>query len=154
MSGYPTHGHSVCKKSPTYVSWIAMKQRCLYEKAESYSNYGGRGIRICNEWLKFEAFLRDMGERPEGKTLERDNSDRDYCKDNCRWATPVEQSNNTRRNFRITLNDVTCSVAEWSRKTGLNESLIRKRINVLNWSHEKALTTVANVKLRPYSKNS
>lgn len=94
---YRTHGHSATKhskSSPTYVSWVEMHKRCRNPEVVSYSNYGGKGIKVCDRWKVFENFLADMGERPEGKTLDRKQSHKDYEKDNCRWATRAEQSRN------------------------------------------------------------
>jgi hypothetical protein len=82
--------------SPTYSSWAAMKQRCLNQNHPKYRNWGGRGIAVCDRWLKFENFLADMGERPVGKTLDRINNDGDYEPGNCRWATPAQQVANRR----------------------------------------------------------
>lgn len=89
-----THGMSY---TPTYKSWQCMKSRCLDSNDPHYPDYGGRGIKICKRWLKFENFLEDMGKRPEGKTLDRKNNDKGYSKSNCRWASPKEQANNRRR---------------------------------------------------------
>lgn len=83
-------------KSPTYISWCSMKQRCLNPKATGYHNYGGRGIIICERWMEFENFLSDMGERPEGMSLDRINNDGNYEPSNCKWSTPKEQFKNSR----------------------------------------------------------
>lgn len=83
----------------TYRSWDAMKQRCLNPNNIAYRYYGERGITICEEWLIFQNFYRDMGERPVGKTLDRIKNDKGYYKKNCKWSTPKEQANNTRSNL-------------------------------------------------------
>lgn len=88
--------HTGGKRTPTYNSWNSMKQRCGNPKNSDYQIYGGRGIRVCLEWESFEAFLSDMGERPEGKTLDRIDPDGNYCPGNCRWSTPLEQRHNRR----------------------------------------------------------
>lgn len=128
-----THGHarlSNGKPSPTYQSWISMKARCNNPNTSSYNRYGARGIRVCDEWLGengFENFLEDMGERPVGMTLDRIDNDGDYTPGNCRWATPKEQSSNLSNLIKITYNNHTRSVIEWSKITGVNPSTIRSR---------------------------
>lgn len=94
----PRHGHTVGRKrSPTYESWRSMHTRCLNPSHIAFAYYGGRGITICEEWLHdFGAFLADMGERPEGTTLDRIDPDGNYEPDNCRWATPKVQIMNRR----------------------------------------------------------
>lgn len=95
------HGHTVGgngKWSPTYVSWSGMINRCANESQPCYPRYGGRGITVCQRWREsFDAFLSDMGERPEGKTLDRIDPNGNYEPDNCRWATAKEQQA-TKRN--------------------------------------------------------
>jgi hypothetical protein len=91
------HGFSGTR---THRSWKEMRNRCRNEKSTQWKWYGGRGIKICDEWNNFEAFLADMGERPVGKTLDRLSSDGNYCKENCRWATPEEQASTNRGCFK------------------------------------------------------
>lgn len=88
------HGHSFKKLSPTYKTWLGMKQRCLNSNHTAYKYYGAKGKSVCDRWLKFENFLEDMGERPKEKTLDRIDSRLGYFKENCRWATFVEQQAN------------------------------------------------------------
>lgn len=91
-----THGMS---KTPTYRSWSAMIRRCESKNHPDFKHWGARGIKICQRWREsFEAFYADMGERPDGMTLDRINVDGDYEPSNCRWATPVEQGYNQRGN--------------------------------------------------------
>ena len=85
------HGY---KGSSTYSTWAGMKQRCLNPQFSTYRYYGGRGITVCERWLAFANFLADMGEKPEGQTLDRIDGDGDYELANCRWATTWEQARN------------------------------------------------------------
>lgn len=97
MIGNPKHGHAKGNGSPTYRSWRAMMNRCTNKSVRDYEQYGGRGITICERWTdSFEKFLLDMGERPDGCSLDRINSNGNYEPLNCRWATPSEQVKNRR----------------------------------------------------------
>jgi hypothetical protein len=90
--------HAECSRnsiSPEYYSWRQMKSRCFNPNATGYKYYGGRGIRVCERWLNYEAFLSDMGRRPTPKhTLDRIDTDGNYEPANCRWATRAEQVRN------------------------------------------------------------
>ena len=113
--------------TPEYESWQGMKSRCTNKNQSSFVNYGGRGISYCKEWESFEKFLEDMGPRPEGKTLDRIDNSLGYSKENCRWATVLEQAGNTRQVVKLTLNGVTMTMTEWAKATGIPYPTIQDR---------------------------
>lgn len=94
---YASKGGSLQSKfCYTYKSWEGMRLRCSNKNRRKYKDYGGRGIKICERWDKFENFLEDMGARPYGRCLDRINNDGNYEPSNCRWATPSESASNRR----------------------------------------------------------
>ena len=141
-----THG---MYDTPTYRSWRSMVQRCTLTTCNSYPNYGARGVTVCERWLKFEHFLADMGERPEGTTLDRyPKATGNYEPGNCRWATIEQQNRNKGNVVQLTFRGETKSRAEWSREVGIGETTIAARMQ-LGWSVERALTTPPNPKHQP-----
>ncbi len=121
--------------------WTGMMSRCNNQNATGYARYGGRGITVCERWKKFISFLEDMGDPPAGYTLDRVDNDKGYYKENCRWATPIEQNNNTRSNRYITAFGETKTIAEWARERGMKYITLHRRIHWSKWSAEKAITT-------------
>lgn len=122
------HGKS---KTPEYRVWRNMMNRCYDKSNEAYHNYGGRGIEVADRWHDFENFLADMGARPSAAlTLDRVRNDLGYSKDNCRWATRSEQSNNTRRTVLITFEGETKSIAQWAETKNLNYTTLNRRLKV------------------------
>jgi hypothetical protein len=139
------HGHNKrvngkSKQSKTYQCWRNMLNRCRNPNIPAWKNYGGRGIVVCERWLKFENFLADMGERPDGMQIERGDNDGNYEPGNCLWATPKQQIRNRRVTRLMTLNGITQCVSDWGAELGVDESVIRHRLKA-GWSDEKALTT-------------
>jgi hypothetical protein len=117
-----------------YLSWQAMIQRCRNPQNISYHNYGGRGIQVCERWEDYSNFLNDMGRKPgKGYSLERKDSNGNYCPENCVWATIQEQENNKRDTLRATIGGVMHSIADWY-------SRVRKRV-LSGWEPLEALTT-------------
>lgn len=109
---HKTHGHAPHRaETSIYRRWNSMLQRCLNARNKSFKNYGGRGITVCERWLKFENFLADMGLPPPGLSLDRIDNDLGYFKENCRWATASEQRINQRNLAKADSSDakrVTC----------------------------------------------
>lgn len=135
------HGGSIGgRESRTYTSWQSMIQRCFNEKNDAYHRYGGRGIMVCERWRDFANFLADMGERPSRMTIERNDNNGNYEPGNCRWATKLEQANNTSWNRLITYQGRTQTLQQWSRETGISNILLRYRIVAAGWPVEKAFT--------------
>lgn len=118
------HGYCFTK---TYQSWVGMKDRCLNPQSKFYKNYGGRGITVCDRWMKFENFLSDMGHRPKRKSLERIDVNRGYEPSNCCWATMRQQANNKRNTVRITYNGVTQTISAWADQLGIPRTTINVR---------------------------
>jgi len=126
-----------------YNTWSNMINRCYNKKSTSYKNYGGRGVFVCSEWREsFSTFLRDMGDRPEGLTLERKDNFNGYKPDNCKWATTKEQANNRRKpktGKKYEAFGVFRTISEWSMETGLSYACINTRLK-RGWSVEDSVT--------------
>ena len=129
-SAITTHGMT---DTPTYKSWVAMKTRCTNPASNVYEQYGGRGIKVCNRWDKFENFLEDMGERLENESIDRVNNNGNYCKENCRWSTISVQNRNKRSN--VTYKGECATDA--SIRLGGERNLVRGRL-ASGWPAEKA----------------
>lgn len=128
--------HGKCRTTE-YRSWNGMKNRCNNPNDKNYDRYGGRGIRVCDRWNRsFVSFLEDMGEKPEGTTLDRIDVNGNYEPSNCRWATPLEQSNNQRTNVKVTYKGKTMNISQWARELGIAEPTLRSRLKV--WSVDRA----------------
>jgi len=128
------------RNTKEYHSWVAMKQRCSEGKTCSI-NYWDRGIRVCQQWEdSFEAFHRDMGNAPSPwHSIDRINNDGDYTPENCRWATPKEQLNNTRVTVVLDYDGKKKTLTEWSSITGFKKTTIQMRL-ARGWSVKDALT--------------
>jgi len=128
-----------CHK-PTYISWRSMRNRCRLKNVWNYASYGGAGLSYEPSWESFDKFLLDMGERPDGMTLDRIDNTKGYYKDNCRWATPAQQQANRSNCMLLTYGGITQTAADWSRQLGLAKGAVWNRIK-LGWTVERAVTT-------------
>ena len=121
-----THGES---GSNEFSIWKGMMQRCHSPSSSRYAYYGRRGIAVDERWHDFEYFLLDMGRRPsKAHSIDRIDTNGNYSRENCRWATVDVQRNNTRRNRWIEYNGVKRTVAQWSRETGIHRATLYSRV--------------------------
>lgn len=138
-----THGasRSDSKDYRLYTTWCSIKRRCKNESDRCYHLYGGRGIKMHQEWFdSYEAFATHVGPRPSPKhSLDRINNEIGYVPGNVRWATSIEQANNTRKNTRLTHNGKTLTIADWGRELGISSRTISTRLG-RGWSIGMALS--------------
>ncbi len=137
-----THGQKCGGKVSTlYRIWHGIKVRCFDVNSVPYKDYGGRGITMSSEWrADFQVFADYVGERPEGKELDRINNDGNYEPGNVRWATKTENGNNKRSNRKLTHDGETLGISEWARRLECSTSAIRNRIEKAGMSVSDALT--------------
>lgn len=136
------HGLS---NDPTYTSWRGMVERCNNPKNSKYSYYGGKGIKIDSRWLIFKNFYEDMGIRPsKNHTIDRIDCNKDYYKENCRWATRKEQTENRSSTYRIKYKNKTKTLSEWADILKIKYGTLRDRIEKLKWSIEEAFNKPIN----------
>jgi hypothetical protein len=113
----------------TYKSWSSMIQRCNNPNNPKYYRYGGRGIKVCDDWRIFKNFLNDMGECPKNHTIDRINNNGNYCIENCRWANIKTQARNRSNNRMIEINGQTKTMVEWCDIKNVSHVMVRMRIH-------------------------
>lgn len=134
-----THGLS---RTRLYQTWTDMKRRCYVKQRKGYKDYGGRGIKVCEEWrnsfenFKEWAFANGYNDK---LTIDRIDVNGNYEPQNCRWCTIKEQANNKRKKASIEFNGEEHNIKEWAEITGINASTIQKRLRIRGWSVEDAL---------------
>jgi hypothetical protein len=114
--------------TPEYKTWRSMVDRCTNPNSHCWLDYGGRGITVCDEWRKFENFYADMGNRPEGMTLDRLDVNGNYSRGNCRWADRKTQARNKRNNHIIEHDGVAATMAEWAEKANMAQWKLKQRL--------------------------
>lgn len=120
-----THGKCGTK---TYEIWKTMVQRCTNPNNKRYPRYGGRGITVSESWRDYANFLRDMGEKPDGLSIDRIDNDGPYCKENCRWADDFTQARNTSKNRYIEFAGERLCLSQWAARIGINKRSLIARL--------------------------
>lgn len=138
-----THTKHGKRETRLYRIWQGIVTRCTNSNHHTFKNYGGRGITVCDEWLKdfqvFYTWAMANGYTDE-LSIDRVDNDRGYYPDNCKWVGTVSQNNNKRSNHYISYNEKTLTLAQWSKVLDIPYSKLVNRINKLNWSPEKAFS--------------
>lgn len=137
------HGHARRgKETNIYHVWQQIVQRCVNPSNNNYEDYGGRGIVVCKQWLKFENFLEDMGKGWElGLTIDRRNNDKGYCKKNCRWITNKEQQMNKRNSCCVLCRGKRWLFMELCKEYNIPYKVVYSRYYTYRWTLEESLTT-------------
>jgi hypothetical protein len=147
------HGHNkIGKRTPTYRSWEAMVARCYNPHNSNYKNYGGKGIEVDSDWLGengFKHFLRDMGERPQGMTLDRIKNGLGYSKSNCRWTTMKEQQRNRGNNVILTYGEVSKCINAWADVLPIKVKTLQRRY-ARGWTDAEIINTPLRGKRSEY----
>jgi hypothetical protein len=147
-----THGHcSLRRQTRAYSVWAQMKARCNNPKHPSFKNYGGRGIKVL--WDSFESFYQDMGNPPVGLWIERKDNNGNYCKDNCRWATPAEQLRNKRGNRVLTVQGTTGCMVDLCELFGIKIATAYQRFSK-GWSVEEVFLKPVERHFREHPKEA
>lgn len=132
-----------------YSKWRGIVSRCKYKYMSGYSRYGGKNIGVCKEWLKFENFMNDMYKSylihlkkygPENTTIDRIDSNGNYCPENCRWATIEQQANNRSSNHIVEYNGKKYTIYQLAKKFGIKRDTLQGRIHRYKWPVEKAVS--------------
>jgi hypothetical protein len=139
-----SESHIIHSQSKTrlYSIWIGMKKRCFNRNTKAYEYYGGRGIKVCEDWLdftKFHDWAKNNGYN-DGLSLERINVEKDYEPENCKWIPFEEQAKNTRRNVFLSFNNKRMTISDWAKEMKMSTSILRFRLKH-GWTVEKSLTT-------------
>ncbi len=132
-----SHGR---RASRAYRTWQSMQTRCRADSSKYRRDYADRGISVCEKWKRFEGFYEDMGDPPDGYSLDRINNDGNYEPGNCRWATPTQQSRNKRDNRRFEFEGLRLLASEWAEIKGVPKNALITRLFSRKWPIEKALT--------------
>lgn len=125
--GYANH-RKTGKINSTYLAWVNIRNRCFNKKNDRYHVYGGRGITVCERWMKFENFISDMGEKPEGMSIERIDVNKEYSPENCKWIPMKSQYKNKTNTILVEFNGVSMCLADASKLSGMSYSCLYERL--------------------------
>ena len=143
------HGGYVGRKpTRTMRIWKNMIQRTSNPTCPMYSRYGGAGINVCKTWQTFEGFVADMGEAPDGLTLERVDNSKGYSPENCAWREPAEQARNKRNNIWVTIEGRRMILKDWCEELGVSYGMARSRIKEMGWDPVEALRIPASPRIK------
>ncbi|NHZ94588.1 hypothetical protein [Massilia sp. CCM 8734] len=144
MSGKPSHGLSY---TPEYKAWQTLRLRCTVPTNPAYKDYGARGITVCDRWVdSVENFLADMGAKPSpAHELDRENNDKGYSPENCRWVTRKVNDRNRRSNRMVEYKGETQALVHWCERFGIRQDTAKKRLDA-GWTPEKCFGTAAREK--------
>ena len=137
----PTHGKT---NTRLHNIWLSMRQRCFYTASAGYRNYGGKGVTICDEWLSdFQTFYEWAMSNgyQDDLTIDRIDSNGNYCPENCRWATMKEQQNNRSNNIRFSVGGVEKTLTEWSEASGIPRETLSWRVKN-HWAEDELFMPV------------
>lgn len=138
------NGHRIYRKQqlpPGKNIWRGMIARCTNPNVWNYKYYGGRGIKVCGRWMKFENFIADLGAPLPGLSLERIDVNGNYEPSNCKWIPKNLQSRNTRRTLFATVDGVKKPLREWAELKGIDFGTLYSRVVLWGWDHKEAVTT-------------
>ena len=133
--------HHGKRGTKVYNIWRAMKERCTNPNSQAFTDYGGRGITISESWAKFSSFYRDMGDPPEGHSIERVDNNQGYSVENCVWATRTAQGRNKRNNVLLTIDGECMPISAWAERYKIPYATIHQRLTKYGWPAEAAVKT-------------
>ncbi len=146
-------GYIFRSNHPLYETWVGMMRRCYVKTRRNYMFYGGRGIAVCDRWKKFDEFVSDMGERPNGMTLDRIDNNGNYSPENCRWIDFRNQCINRRSTRFISHDGKNQCLQDWANEKNINVATLHNRINDYGWSVKDALETPVRKTKRSFAEN-
>ena len=144
-----TSGSSSSARTRAYIAWMNMNSRCFNINNPHYTDYGGRGITVCERWHIYDNFFDDMGHPPDGLELDRIDTECNYEKANCIWASRSVQVRNTRRTIMLSANGETLCLEDWCKRLGIGSKTIKKRL-LEGWTMELIAIHGSGARINPF----